>query len=121
MTGAARFLRTVIQVLIAVAAVVPAFVVLMDQFGVHLDEVAIAATVAAATLFVTAVQNALEAQGFIKPLLAGSNGESELGDDYLDEYLAEHAEDGMVPMHVAKAMIERATREVYEQIEVNEA
>lgn len=68
MTPVARILRTVGQVLAAALIVVPTFVALLATVGVEVDGKAWAAVLAAAVLFVTTVQNALEQAGLIPAL-----------------------------------------------------
>lgn len=61
----ARILRTVAQVLVALALITPALVAFLGYLGVHVDGAWLAGLVAAATVFVAAVQNALERAGLI--------------------------------------------------------
>lgn len=71
MTPIARILRTVGQILAAVVIVVPTFAALLATVGVPVDGKAWAAVAAAAVLFVTTVQNALEKVGLIPTLGSG--------------------------------------------------
>ena len=68
MNPVTRTLRTVLQVLTAALVVLPAAVAFADTLGVTIDGVGIAATLAAAVILVTTVQNALEQAGIIPTL-----------------------------------------------------
>lgn len=65
MNPVTRILRTVLQVLTAALIIVPTFVALLATMDVEVDGKAWAAVLAAAVLFVTTVQNALEQTGVI--------------------------------------------------------
>lgn len=60
-----RTLRTVLQVLVALGLITPALVAFLAYVGVTVDGAWIGGLVAAATVLVTAVQNALERAGLI--------------------------------------------------------
>lgn len=68
MNPVTRILRTVGQVLAAALIIVPTFVALLATVDVEVDGKAWAAVLAAAVLFVTTVQNALEQAGLIPTL-----------------------------------------------------
>ena len=68
MNPVTRILRTVLQVLTAALIIVPTFVALLATMDVEVDGKAWAAVLAAAVLFVTTVQNALEQAGLIPTL-----------------------------------------------------
>lgn len=68
MNPVTRVLRTVLQVLTAAVVVLPAAVSFADSVGVTIDGVGIAATLAAAVILVTTLQNALEQAGLIPTL-----------------------------------------------------
>ena len=61
-----RQLRTLVQVLVAIATVVPSAVAALEAGGIHLNGAAISAVTGAAVVIVTAVQNALEDAGVLK-------------------------------------------------------
>ena len=65
MTPTTRILRTAGQLLAAAVIIVPTFVALLATAGIEVDGKAWAAVLAAAVLFVTTVQNALEQSGII--------------------------------------------------------
>lgn len=68
--GPVPFLRTTVQVLVALAGVVPAIVAGLAAGGVHVDQAQLAALAAAAVLVVATVQNLLEHHGTV-PTFAG--------------------------------------------------
>lgn len=73
MSGATRVLRTLLQFLVAATIILPTFVALLGTVGVTVDGKAWAAVLAAAVIFVTTVQNALEQSGLIPTLGANRN------------------------------------------------
>lgn len=68
MTPVARIIRTVVQVVIACATVVPLVVALLHEMGVAVDGPRLVAIAAAAVGLVTGAQNALEQAGLIPTL-----------------------------------------------------
>lgn len=58
-----RILRTVVEVLVALAAIVPAFVALLGAFGVHVDGAGIVAITSSAVIVLTAVAATFEQAG----------------------------------------------------------
>lgn len=77
MTPAARIVRTVVQIVVACAAVVPLVVTLLAEAGVAVDGARLVAVAGAAVALVTAAQNALEKGGLI-PTLGGPSGRKEM-------------------------------------------
>lgn len=69
--GPVPFLRTVVQVLVALAAVVPAVVAGLASAGVHVDQAQLAAIASTAILVVSTLQNLLEHKGAL-PTLGGN-------------------------------------------------
>lgn len=66
--------RTIVQVAVALAAVVPATIAALAAGGVHVDETGLAAVVGCAVLLATTVQNLLEHREIIPAMAIDTTG-----------------------------------------------
>lgn len=62
-----RIIRTATQLIVALAGIVPAVILTLEEAGIEVNTRGLVALAGVATLVVTTVQNVLEEHGIIKP------------------------------------------------------